>query len=122
MFSLTNKNGFLVWKNEGSQTVNMSFLPTHCEITKEQVDNQMKDLDPTEPVHMSLYVMIDYAYHHTDPDYRQGLSFFHRINDKLGKQDERTIDMLQIFVNDDRDYMHMLASLFTDEDLAQQGI
>jgi hypothetical protein len=33
------KMDFLVWKNEGSQTVNMSFLPTHCEITKEQVDN-----------------------------------------------------------------------------------
>ena len=82
----------------------------------------MKDLDPSEPVHMALYVMIDYAFHHNEPDYRGGLSFFQRINKKIRKYDERTLDMLEVFVNDDKDYMHMLTALFTEEDLAYYGI
>jgi len=100
----------------------MTFLPTHCEITKEQLDNYMKELDPSEPADNSLYVMIDYAFHHNDPDYNQGLSFFKRINDKLGKYEDRTIDMLMFLINDEHDYMYMLDSLFTSADLAYYGI
>lgn len=100
----------------------MSFLPQHCEVTKEQLENHLKNLEDGEVVPYYIYMMIDYAYHHTDADYRGGLSFFKRINNKIHKYDERTLDMLEIFVNDDRDYEHMLAALFTDEDLAYYGI
>jgi hypothetical protein len=123
MLSLWDKNGFFsCGKPVDHNSAIMSFLPNAYQISKEDIDNHLKEFEPGEVIPYYIYLMIDYAFHHNDADYRQGLSFFHRINDKLGKYEQRTLDMLEIFVNDDKDYVHMLNALFNEEDLAYYGI
>ena len=100
-----------------------SFLPKHCEVTKDELDKYLNEDPDNDDVPYELYCMIDQVFHHNEPDYRGGLSFFHRINKKVPKYDERTLHMLENFIqNDEQSQILMLEALFTKSDMAIYGI
>lgn len=52
--------------------------------TKDEISNMVRQLEIVEITPQTL-LMIDYAYHNTDDDYDNGLSFLDRLHKKLSK-------------------------------------
>ena len=63
---------------------NMAYIPNQFKVTKQQFDEIYKNLGENDVTWKTL-LMADYAYHHDDADYNDGLSFLDRLHKKLGR-------------------------------------
>lgn len=62
----------------------MAYIPNKFKVTKEQFDEIYNSLGENDATWETL-LMADYAYHHQDSDYNNGLSFMDRLEKKIGK-------------------------------------
>jgi hypothetical protein len=62
----------------------MMYVPTNFQVTNDEVDTILNSLEDDYTITWNHLLMIDYVYHNTENDYDGGLSFFDRLNKKIG--------------------------------------
>ena len=62
----------------------MLLVPEQYRKTREEIDNMLSYMHNIE-ITPEILLMIDYAYHHEDENYGDGLSFLDRLYKKLSK-------------------------------------
>lgn len=60
------------------------YVPEECRKTIEEVTSILKNMKDND-ITPKVLLMVDYAYHNTDNDYEDGLSFLNRLHTKLSR-------------------------------------
>ena len=101
------------------------YVPAAFCVDKAVVDKAISTLRENDDVPLELIVMIDHAYHNEDENYDGGLSFFDRLEWKLGLFFELgwTAEELKSMVRDaPEDYMRILGSVLDAEKIDVYGV
>lgn len=98
------------------------FVSQNFRVSKAYITNLLQD----EEVTWRHLIMIDYAYHHEDANYEEGLSFFDRLYTKLGRfHPEWNIQEMKQDVEDAPNqqemYSSIIANMLDANDIAYYG-
>lgn len=62
----------------------MEYIPQDYKVSEQELDDILPNVEDAE-IRWTHLLMIDYVYHHQNPNYEGGLSFIDRLVRKLGR-------------------------------------
>ena len=92
------------------------YVPMYYRLSIDAVDSMIYSWDDSHVVTWFDLMAIDYAHHHKDIDYDGGMSFIHRIYNKLHHLHPFwNIEMLKASVTDTYSYIQVISGMLKDQ-------
>ena len=105
----------------------MAIVSAEYRKTKDEVLEMLKNMQDID-ITPEVLLMVDFAFHNTDPNYDHGLSFLDRLHTKLSMyyQIDWNVDNLKLTIRNANDpagmYIDILNEILEDDMIACYGV
>ena len=105
----------------------MAYIPNNYKVTNDQFDQIYNNLGENDATWETL-IMADYVCHHNDEDYDDGLTFFDRLQKKIGQfHEDWNIQIFKSMIrqseNPALEYVMIVKNMLADpSDVAYYGV